>query len=48
MIGTRTYRLGRRATGMADTRQRVIQAARQLFLSAGFHRVSIETIAAGE
>lgn len=46
MTGTRTYRLGRRATGMADTRQRVILAARQLFLSAGFHRVSIETIAA--
>jgi AcrR family transcriptional regulator len=36
-MGTRTYRLERRATGLADTRQ--------LFLSAGFHRASIEAIA---
>ena len=45
-MATRTYRQNRRAVGVADTRQRIILAARQLFLSAGFHRVSIETIAA--
>lgn len=44
-MSTRTYRLGRREAGMADTRQRVIEAARQLFLAAGFHRVSIEAVA---
>lgn len=45
-MGTRTYRLEQRATGIADTRQKVVAAARALFLTAGFHRVSIEAIAA--
>lgn len=45
-MGTRTYRLERRAAGLADTRQKVLAAARELFLGAGFHRVSIDAIAA--
>ena len=45
-MATSTYRQNSRAEGVAYTRQRIILAARQLFLSAGFHRVSIETIAA--
>ena len=47
-MSTRTYRLEQRAAGMADTRHKVLQAARQLFLkvgAAGFQRISIEALA---
>lgn len=45
-MSKRTYRLGLRAQGMADTRTRVIEAARSLFLATGFHDVSVDAIAA--
>lgn len=42
---TRTYRLARRAQGIADTRQRIVQAARRLLLGDGPQALSIEAIA---
>jgi AcrR family transcriptional regulator len=42
---TRTYRLARRAQGIADTRQRIVQAARGLLLGDGPQALSIEAIA---
>lgn len=44
---TRTYRLARRAQGIADTRQRIVQAARRLLLGAGPQALSVEAIASG-
>jgi len=41
----RSYRLGRRAQGKADTRLRVLNAAHALFTNAGFHAVTLEDIA---
>lgn len=44
---TRTYRLARRAQGIADTRQRIVQAARRLLLGSGPQALSVEAIASG-
>lgn len=43
----RTYRLARRAQGLADTRQRIVLAARRLLLDDGPQALSIEAIASG-
>jgi AcrR family transcriptional regulator len=42
----RSYRLGRRATLVAETRAKVIAAARELFLETGPQRISVDEIAA--
>lgn len=44
-MGTRRYSLGKRAEGMAETRRRVIAAARELFLETGFEKMSIDEVA---
>ena len=42
---TRTYRLGRRAESMQETRRRIVQAALHLFERSGYHDVSLEELA---
>ncbi|HST63939.1 MAG TPA: TetR/AcrR family transcriptional regulator [Mycobacteriales bacterium] len=44
-MSPRPYRMGARTASVADTRERVVTAARALFADAGFHRVSLEEIA---
>ena len=41
----RPYNLGARTVSVAETREKVIGAARQLIAEAGFHRVSLDEIA---
>lgn len=44
-MSPRAYRLGARTAAVAETRARVVGAARALFADGGFHRVSLEEIA---
>src|SRR4051794_7797014 len=44
-MSPRPYNLGARTVSVAETREKVIGAARQLFAEAGFHRVSLDVIA---
>jgi AcrR family transcriptional regulator len=44
-VSPRPYKLGARTASVADTRDRVVGAARELFADAGFHRVSLDEIA---
>jgi AcrR family transcriptional regulator len=43
---TRTYRLGLREDGAADTRRRILDVATELMTASGFHPVAIDEIAA--
>lgn len=42
---TRPYRLGKRAVQAAETRQRIIDAARELIVEAGVHDTSLDAVA---
>ena len=44
-MSPRPYRLGRREAGVAQTRERILDAARTLFAEAGFHGVGLEEVA---
>jgi AcrR family transcriptional regulator len=44
-MSPRPYQLGARTAAVAETRQKVVAAARELFADAGFHRVSLDEIA---
>ena len=44
-MSPRRYKLGARTASVAETRERVVGAARRLFAEAGFHRVSLDEIA---
>ncbi|HYZ08415.1 MAG TPA: helix-turn-helix domain-containing protein [Pseudonocardiaceae bacterium] len=44
-MSPRPYALGARAAAVADTRERVVIAARELFSEGGFHRVPIDEVA---
>jgi AcrR family transcriptional regulator len=45
-MSPRPYRLGKRAESAAETRARIVEAARALFEATGFHKVSVEAVAA--
>jgi AcrR family transcriptional regulator len=44
-MSPRPYNLGARTASVAETREKVVAAARWLFAEAGFHRVSLDEIA---
>ena len=44
-MSPRPYNLGARTAAVAETREKVVAAARRLFAEAGFHRVSLDEIA---
>jgi AcrR family transcriptional regulator len=44
-MSPRPYRLGQREAAVAQTRDRVLDAARSLFAEAGFHGASLEEVA---
>lgn len=44
-MSPRPYNLGARTAAVAETREKVVAAARPLFAEAGFHRVSLDEIA---
>jgi AcrR family transcriptional regulator len=44
-VSPRPYNLGARAAAVAETRENVVGAARQLFAGTGFHRASLDEIA---
>jgi AcrR family transcriptional regulator len=44
-VSPRAYRLGARTAAVADTRARVVAAARAMFADGGFHRASLDVIA---
>ena len=44
-MSPRPYKLGARTAAVAGTRDKVVEAAGQLFAEAGFHRVSLDEIA---
>ena len=44
-MSPRPYNLGVRTAAVAETREKVVGAARRLFAEAGFHRVSLDEIA---
>ncbi len=44
-MSKREYRLGKRARQMEATRQRILDAGRELFTREGFHQVSVSEIA---
>jgi AcrR family transcriptional regulator len=45
-MAKRTYRLGKRADAVVETRKRIVAAARDLFVETDFHRVSVDEVAA--
>ena len=45
-MSPRPYKLGARSAAVADTRARVVAAARVMFAESGFHRVSLDAVAA--
>jgi AcrR family transcriptional regulator len=45
MVSPRTYQLGARSAAVAQTRARVVAAARDMFAEEGFHRVSLDALA---
>jgi AcrR family transcriptional regulator len=44
-VSPRPYKLGARTASVAETREKVVAAARQSFAEAGFHGVSLDEIA---
>ena len=44
-MSPRNYRIGKRAAAVADTRARIVQAARAVFAQDGFHRAAVEEVA---
>jgi AcrR family transcriptional regulator len=44
-VAPRRYQLGKRATAVAETRARVVDAARAVFSEDGFHRAAVEEVA---
>ena len=44
-MSPRPYRLGARSAAIAETRARVIAAARDMFTEDGFHKVSLDAVA---
>ncbi len=44
-MSPRPYRLGQREAAVAQTRDRILDAARSLFAEAGFHGVGVEEVA---
>src|SRR6266496_2704183 len=44
-LSPRPYRIGKRAAGVAETRSRVVAAARAVFAEDGFHRAAMEEVA---
>ena len=44
-MSPRPYNLGARTAAVAETREKVVGAARRLFAEVGFHRVSLDEIA---
>jgi AcrR family transcriptional regulator len=44
-VSPRQYRLGARAGIVAQTRERIVRSARELFTADGFHTVSIDDVA---
>ena len=45
-VMARRYKLGKRAESAAETRARIVEAARALFEETGFHQVSVDAVAA--
>jgi AcrR family transcriptional regulator len=45
-VSPRAYNLGARSASVAGNRARVVAAARAMFADAGFHRVSLDAVAA--
>ncbi|MBV9338426.1 MAG: TetR/AcrR family transcriptional regulator [Solirubrobacterales bacterium] len=44
-MSPRDYQLGKRAAGVAETRTRIVEAARAVFAQDGFHRAPVEAVA---
>ena len=44
-MSPRPYRLGARSAAVAETRARVVAAAREMFTEDGFHQVSLDAVA---
>lgn len=44
-MSPRPYRLGRREASVEDTRERVIESAREVFSEGGFYRASLDDVA---
>ena len=44
-MSPRNYRIGKRAAAVADTRARIVEAARAVFAQDGFHRAAVEEVA---
>ena len=44
-MSPRPYRLGARSAAVAETRARVVSAARDMFTEDGFHKVSLDAVA---
>ena len=44
-MAPRAYRLGKRAAAVEETRARIIEAARDVISSSGFHRMSVDQVA---
>jgi AcrR family transcriptional regulator len=44
-MSPRTYQLGKRAAAVADTRARIVEAARVVFAEDGFHRAPVGEVA---
>src|SRR2546422_9301462 len=44
-MSPRKYRLGKRAATVAETRARIVEAARAVFTEDGFHRAAVDEVA---
>lgn len=44
-MSPREYRLGKRAATVAETRARIVEAARDVFAEDGFHRAAVDEVA---